>query len=141
MNTPSSSQLKKDNSARDVMEKGKSKEEFLKKAPKEINEVVIKEVEKSPPPFNFESEMDKIKIGIPFNELMNKGEYRNQIIKMLNMEEAHDTLNKQDDHHAILFVPCVEESGDVDDVPLFYVSLKIHDMTLHNAMLDFRHIA
>jgi hypothetical protein len=32
----------------------------------------------------------------------------------------------------------VEESGDVDDVPPFYVSLKIHDMTLHNAMLDSR---
>jgi hypothetical protein len=55
---------------------------------------------------------------------------------MLKMEEAPDTLNVQDDHPAILFGPRVEESGDVDDVPPFYVSLKIHDMTLHNAMLD-----
>jgi hypothetical protein len=30
----------------------------------------------------------------------------------------------------------VEESGDVDDVPPLYVSLKIHEMTLHNTMLD-----
>jgi hypothetical protein len=35
-----------------------------------------------------------------------------------------------------LFGPHVEESSDADEVPHFYVSLKIHDMTLHNAMLD-----
>ena len=55
---------------------------------------------------------------------------------MLKMEEISDTLNIQDDHPAILFGPRVEESSDVDEVPHFYVSLKIHDMTLHNAMLD-----
>jgi hypothetical protein len=45
-------------------------------------------------------------------------------------------LNIQDNHPTILFGPHVEESGDVDDVPPFFVNLKIHDMTLHNAMLD-----
>jgi hypothetical protein len=55
---------------------------------------------------------------------------------MLKMEEAPDTLNVQYDHPSILFGPRLEESGDVDDVPPFYVSIKIHDMTLHNAMLD-----
>jgi hypothetical protein len=30
----------------------------------------------------------------------------------------------------------VEECGDDGDVSPFYVSLKVHDMTLHNAMLD-----
>jgi len=54
---------------------------------------------------------------------------------MLKMEESLDTLNIQDDHPAILFGPCVEESGNVDDVLPFYVSLSIHDMTLHNSML------
>jgi hypothetical protein len=82
--------------------------------------------------------MGKIKIYVPFNEMIKNGEYRNQIIKMLKMEEASDTLNLQDDHPAILFVPCVEEGGDVDDVPPFYVSLKIHEMTLHNSMLYSR---
>ena len=96
----------------------------------------MKEVEKLPSPFNFESEMAKIKIFVPFNGMIKNDEYRNQIIKMLKMEEDSDTLNVQDDHPAILFGPCVEESGDVDDVPPFYVSIKIHDMTLHNAMLD-----
>jgi hypothetical protein len=55
---------------------------------------------------------------------------------MLNMEETSDTLNIQDDDPAILFGPRVEESNDVDEVPPFYVSMKIHEMTLHNAMLD-----
>jgi hypothetical protein len=55
---------------------------------------------------------------------------------MLKMEETSYTLNIQDDHPAILFGPHVEESSDVDEVPPFYVSLKIHDMALHNAMLD-----
>jgi hypothetical protein len=55
---------------------------------------------------------------------------------MLNMEEDPDTLNIQDDHHAILYSLHVEETGDIDGVPPFYISLKIHDMIFHNAMLD-----
>jgi hypothetical protein len=57
-------------------------------------------------------------------------------LKCSKWKEPHDTLNVQYDHPTILFGPRVEESGDVDDVPPFYVSLKIHDMTLHNDMLD-----
>jgi hypothetical protein len=117
------------------MEKGKSKEEPPNKIPKARKETIIKEVEKALSPFNFESKMAKIKICVPFKELIKNGDYRNQIIKMLKMEESLDTLNIQDDHPAILFGPRVKESGDVD-VPPFYVRLKIHDMTLHNAMLD-----
>jgi hypothetical protein len=30
----------------------------------------------------------------------------------------------------------MEENGDTEEVPPFYVGLKIHDMTLHKAMLD-----
>jgi hypothetical protein len=43
-NTPSSSQPKKYNSVRDVMEKGKSKEQPPKKTPKARKETIIKEV-------------------------------------------------------------------------------------------------
>jgi hypothetical protein len=45
-------------------------------------------------------------------------------------------MNIQDDHLAILFGPCIEETRDTEDISPFYVSLKIHDMKLHNAMLD-----
>jgi len=54
---------------------------------------------------------------------------------MLKMEEAYDTLNVKYDHPTIVFGPRVEESGDDGDVPPFYVSLKIDDMTLQNTML------
>jgi ribonuclease HI len=80
--------------------------------------------------------MAKIKISVPFNELIKNSEYRKQIIKMLKMGQTSCTLNIQDDHPTILFGPRVEESSENEEVPPFYVNLKIHDMTLHNAMLD-----
>jgi hypothetical protein len=80
--------------------------------------------------------MAKIKISVSFNELIRKGEYREQIIKMMKMGGAPDTLNIQYDHLAILFGLHIEETSDTEDIPPFYVSLKIHDMKLHNAMLD-----
>jgi hypothetical protein len=135
-NIPSSSQPKEEYVAKYVVEKGKEKEEPHKKVPEIRKETIIKDVEKTSSSFNFESEMAKIKIFIPFNELIKNSEYRNQIINMLNMEETFDTLNIQDDHPSILFGPHVEESSDVDEVPPLYVSLKIHDMNLHNVMLD-----
>jgi ribonuclease HI len=118
------------------VDKGKQKEEPQKRILEARKETVTKEVEKTSSSFNFESEMAKIKIYVPFNELIKNSEYRNQIIKMLKTEQASDTLNIQDDHPAILFGPRVEENGDNEEVPPFYVSLKVHDMTLHNAMLD-----
>jgi hypothetical protein len=70
--------------------------------------LIIKEVEKIQSPFNFENEMEKIKIFVPFNELIKNVDYIIQIIKMMKMEEASDTLNVQDDHPTILFRPRVE---------------------------------
>jgi hypothetical protein len=80
--------------------------------------------------------MAKIKIFVPFNELIIKGEYREKIIKILKMGKTPDTLNVQYGHPTILFGPGIEETSDTEDVPMFYVSLKFHDMTLHNSMLD-----
>jgi hypothetical protein len=80
--------------------------------------------------------MEKIKIYVHFNELIRNVEYISQIIKMFKIGEASDTLNVQYDHPAILFGPRVEECGDDGDVPPFYVSLKVLDITLHNEMLD-----
>jgi hypothetical protein len=55
---------------------------------------------------------------------------------MMKMGGNPDTLNIQDDHPAILLSSHVEETNDTEEIPLFYISLKVHDMTLHNAMLD-----
>jgi hypothetical protein len=69
--------------AKDVAEKMNSKQEIPKKAPETSRKTSKKEVEKACPPFNFEHEMEKIKIFVPFNELIRKGEYREKIIKMM----------------------------------------------------------
>jgi hypothetical protein len=119
------------------MEKAKSKEEGPKKTLDASRKASGKEVDKVCPPFNFEHERAKIKIYVLFNELIRKGEYWEQIIKMMKMAGNPDTLNIQDNHPIILFGLRVEETSDTEDVPLFYVSLKVHDMTLHNSMLYF----
>ena len=46
-----------------------------------------------------------------------------------------DTLELRDDAPTIFLGPRIEDM-DEEDVPPFYVSLYIHDMILHNAMLD-----
>ena len=48
-----------------------------------------------------------------------------------------DTVNVADDHPAIMFGPNIDGSPKDSEVPPFYLSLKIHDFILHNAMLDF----
>ena len=54
-------------------------------------------VERSAPPFNLQSEFVKIRIVVPFNEILRIPEYRGQLSKMLKSEETSDTLNLQDD--------------------------------------------
>jgi hypothetical protein len=117
------------------MDNGKQKEVPHKKILIR-KETITKEVEKTPFSFDIESEMDKIKISVPFNELIRNSEYRSQIINMLKMGQTSDTLNIQDDHPTILFGARVEESDESEEFPPFYVILKIHDTNLHNAMLD-----
>jgi hypothetical protein len=133
---PSTSQPRPDNVAKDATEKAKLKQEFPQKSLEIGRETSGKEVEKICSPFNFEHEMAKIKISVPFNELIRKAEYQKQIIKMLKTGGTPDTLNIRDDLPAILFGPRVEETSNDEYVPPFYVSLKIHDLNLHNAMLD-----
>jgi hypothetical protein len=84
---------KKDNPTKDEIENGNSKEDVPRKAPKTSWEIGIKEVENVSPPFKFENEISKIKISVLFNEIINKGEYWDHIIKLLNMGETPDTSN------------------------------------------------
>ena len=76
-----------------MTEKAKSKEEDPRKVPETSLDTCDKEVEKVSPPFKFENEMAKIKISFPFKELIKKGEYREQMIKMIKMGETPNTLN------------------------------------------------
>ena len=63
-------------------------------------------------------------------------EYRAQIIKMLKDEEGVDYLNLQDDHPTIMFGPKLEDQND--PMPPCYISFRIHNLYLHNGMLDSR---
>jgi len=60
------------------------------------------------------------------------------VIRALNIElgVGTKTLNVSYDHPELLFGPEVEGQTDNGFVPPFYISLNIHDKTLHNAMLD-----
>ena len=73
---------------------------------------------------------------IPFGEILKVNEYRSKIVKMLNSQPGvADILNFQEDHPTIYLGPRLEDEQNEEVAP-FYVSLSIHDMTLHNSMLD-----
>jgi len=59
-------------------------------------------------------------------------------IKALNIEPVvcTDTVNVVDDQPELLFGPEVDGKTDTGSAPPFYISLNIHENTLHNAMLD-----
>jgi hypothetical protein len=89
--------------------------------------------------FNLESELAKMKIHIPLTELMNTNAYISKLIKLFNIElgVGTNTMNVVDDQPEFLFGHEVEGQTDNGVFPPFYISLNIHDKTLHNAMLDF----
>ena len=79
-----------------------------------------------------------MKLSLPFNEICRNSKYKRQLIKMLKSNvatEFSDSVNLQDDIPTILFGPRMEPNDD-DEVPPFYVTLKIHDQNLHNSMFD-----
>ena len=80
---------------------------------------------------------------------MNKNAYRSQVIKYLSIEpkigtqalnvgsiDHSDTLNLVDDRPEPLFGLEVDGQTDNGFMAPFYISLNIHDLILHNAMLD-----
>lgn len=62
--------------------------------------------------------------------------YKIQIVKELKIGDTSNFVNLKDDHPAILFGPKVEEGVQDGDFPPFYVRLNVHDLILHNEMLD-----
>jgi hypothetical protein len=100
-------------------------------------------------PFILEGELAKLKIPIPLSELMNKNAYRSQVIKdlriklaigatSLNVESSHhsNTINLVDDQLELLFGPEVDSQTGNGVMAPFYNILNIHDLKLHNNMLD-----
>ena len=70
----------------------------------------IKETKKSASVSNLESEISKIKIPVPFGEILKVNEYRSKIVKMLNSQPgAADILNIQEDQPTIYLGPRLED--------------------------------
>ena len=87
--------------------------------------------------FNLQSEFKKIKLSIPFNELLRNNEYREKITRMVKNEGDYQpyTLELTNDAPTIVLGHKVEYT-DEENVPPFYVRLNVHDMILQKAMLD-----
>lgn len=94
---------------------------------------------KVPYSFNFESEIQNIKIPTPLVELMKNHSFKQNILKTLepkytSASTSTDFLNLQDDKPTIVLGPMIEDRDD--NSPPFYISLNIHDKILHNCLLD-----
>ena len=104
---------------------------------KEIRQQIPIDVDRVTSSFNLQSELSKINISIPFSELLRNNEYRDKITKMVKTKGdcEPNTLEWRDDAHTIVLGPIIEDTYE-EDFPPFYVILNIHDMILHNAMLN-----
>ena len=99
-------------------------------------DVPVKEVEKTSV-FNLESEIAKLKVSIPLTELMKNSSYKGHVSKILNFDPISDMVNVEDDQTELIFGPALDGESPDSDVPPFYISLRLHDFVLHNAMFDF----
>ena len=95
--------------------------------------------DKSPSPFSFESEVQKLKIFVPLLELVRSEVFRKPILEALELKATQtltDYVNLQYDKHTVVLSPMIEPADN--NSPSFYVSLTIHDIILHNFLLDTR---
>ena len=94
----------------------------------------IAPVEKVVSTFNLQTCLSKVKISIPFNELLRNREYRDKIIDMVRSRGQFqpDILEVDDDAPTIVFGSKIENVDD-DEAPPFYLSINVHDMIVHNA--------
>jgi hypothetical protein len=96
-----------------------------------------KEILKPSSSFSFENEIQKIKIPVPFLELIKNEEFKKYLSKMLQPESspnATDSINLQDEKPTVILGPLIEDRDDSS--PPFYTSLNIHDKVLHNCLMD-----
>ena len=67
---------------------------------------------------------------------MKNSSYRGQVSKILNFDPMFDTVNVEDDQQELIFGPTLDGESPDSDVPPFYISLRLHEYVLHNAMFD-----
>lgn len=94
-------------------------------------------VEKFQPAFNLQKKLEKVKIHVPLIELLKQCTYKakfSQFMLPSTSVPTHDYLNLQEEIPIVIFGPHVEELDP--SIAPFYVTLVIHDLLLHNYMLD-----
>lgn len=94
-------------------------------------------MEKGQSIFNLQRELEKVKILVPLIELLKKPTYKAQVSQFMlpsTSSPSHGCLNLQEERPMVIFGPHVEEL-DPSTRP-FYMTLVIHDLLLHNRMLD-----
>jgi hypothetical protein len=97
----------------------------------------IKEIRKPTSSFNFEHEIQRIRIPVPLTELIKHGEFKKRFSNLLQSEASclpSDSINLQDEKPAVVLGPMVEDRDDSS--PPFYTSLNIHDKVLHKCLMD-----
>jgi hypothetical protein len=97
----------------------------------------MKEILKLPSYFNFEHEIQKIRIPVPLSELVKHEDFNKSLTKMLQSKPSShsiDSINLQDEKPTVILGPMIEDRDDSS--PPFYTSLNIHDKVLHNYLMD-----
>jgi ribonuclease HI len=97
----------------------------------------IREIPKLASSFNFEHEIQKIKIPVPLTELIKHEEFNRRFSELLKSEAScppTDSINLQDERPAVVLGPMVEDRDDSS--PPFYTSLNIHDKVMQNYLMD-----
>jgi hypothetical protein len=97
----------------------------------------IKEIPKPTSSFNFEHEIQKIRIHVPLTKLIKHDEFKRCLSKLLQSEASclpTDSINLQDEKLAVILGPMVEDRDDSS--PPFCTSLNIHNKVLHNCLMD-----
>jgi hypothetical protein len=75
----------------------------------------IREISKLTPSFNFEHEIQKIRIHVPLTELIKHGEFKNRFSDLLKSEASSpsiDFINLQDERPSVFLGPMVEDRDD-----------------------------
>ena len=91
--------------------------------------------------FNLENELCKIKIPMPFTELIKNPSYKNSFLKMIGSTSSQvpfDTVNLQEENPEFFIGLALEENteNDASASPPFYITLTIHEQMIHNCLLD-----
>lgn len=83
--------------------------------------------------FNVENELERVKIPIPLSKLSKNLGYKNKFSKWIQSSSVYgegDVIMLQDEKPSVVFGP---NSDMIDEnVPPFYVTLKVHDFLLYN---------